>query len=59
MLKHAESVDADLITIMNLNRTNILSGLISNPEEYLITNDANIPILILNPRKNISAFSLG
>jgi nucleotide-binding universal stress UspA family protein len=59
VLKHAESVGADLITIMNLNRSNLLSGLISNPEEYLLTNEANIPILILNPRKNISAFSLG
>ena len=59
VLKHAETVEADLITIMNLNRSNLLSSLLSNPEEYLLTNEANIPILILNPRKNISAFSLG
>ena len=59
VLKHAETVEADLITIMNLNRSNLLSGLLSNPEEYLLTNEANIPILILNPRKNISAFSVG
>jgi len=52
-------VKADLITIMNLNKANILSSLVSNPEEYLITNEASIPILILNPVQKISSFSLG
>ncbi len=59
VLKHAEAVNADLITIMNLNKANIFSSLVSNPEEYLITNEANIPILILNPVQTISSFSLG
>lgn len=59
VLKHAEAVKADLITIMNINKANIFSSLVSNPEEYLITNEANIPILILNPVQTISSFSLG
>jgi hypothetical protein len=44
---------------MNINKANIFSSLVSNPEEYLITNEANIPILILNPVETISSFSLG
>lgn len=59
VLKHAEAINADLITIMNLNKANIFSSLVSNPEEYLLTNEANIPILILNPERRISSFSLG
>jgi nucleotide-binding universal stress UspA family protein len=59
VLKHAESINADLITIMNLHKANIFSSLVSNPEEYLLTNEANIPILILNPERRISSFSLG
>ena len=44
---------------MNLHKPSILSAVVTNPEEFLITNDANIPILILNPERRISSFSLG
>ena len=59
VVKHAEKQKADLIAIMNLHKPSILSAVITNPEEFLITNDANIPILILNPERRISSFSLG
>ncbi|MEY4288634.1 MAG: hypothetical protein RLZZ30_722 [Bacteroidota bacterium] len=49
VVKYAVSVDADLIAIMNLNRNNFLSALTSNYEQYIITNDALIPTLIVNP----------
>ena len=55
VLKHSEKINADLIAIMNINKGGILPGLITKPEEYLLTNDANIPILILNPTVNISS----
>jgi nucleotide-binding universal stress UspA family protein len=58
VLKHAEKQKADLITIMNLHKPSILSAVITNPEEYLLTNEANIPILILNPERKISSYSL-
>ncbi len=58
VLKHAEKEKADLITIMNLNKPSILSAVKTNPEEYLLTNEANIPILILNPERKISSYSL-
>jgi hypothetical protein len=34
---------------MNLNRSGILSALGSNYEQYIITNDARIPALVVNP----------
>jgi nucleotide-binding universal stress UspA family protein len=49
VVKYAVSIDADLIAIMNLNRTSFLSAITANYEQYIITNDAKIPALIVNP----------
>ena len=49
VVKYAVSVDADLIAIMNLQRNNLITALTSNHEQYIITNDALIPTLIVNP----------
>lgn len=49
VVKYAVSVDADLIAIMNLNKSNFLNAITSNYEQYIITNDALIPALIVNP----------
>jgi nucleotide-binding universal stress UspA family protein len=49
VVKYAVGIDADLIAIMNLNRTSFLSAITANYEQYIITNDAKIPALIVNP----------
>ena len=49
VVKYAVSVDADLIAIMNLQRNSLFAALTSNHEQYIITNDALIPTLIVNP----------
>jgi nucleotide-binding universal stress UspA family protein len=49
IVKYAVSVDADLIAIMNLQKNNLLGLLGTNYEQYMITNDALIPTLIVNP----------
>lgn len=49
VVKYAVGMDADLIAIMNLNRTSFLSAITANYEQYIITNDAKIPVLIVNP----------
>lgn len=49
IVKHAVQIDADLIAIMNLNKNNILGLLTASYEQYIITNDAKIPTLIVNP----------
>ena len=49
VVKYAVSVDADLIAIMNLNKSNFLNAITSNYEQHIITNDALIPALIVNP----------
>ena len=52
VVKYAVSIDADLIAIMNLNRSSFLSAITANYEQYIITNDAKIPALIVNPVDN-------
>jgi hypothetical protein len=37
---------------MNLNRSSFLSAITANYEQYIITNDAKIPALIVNPVDN-------
>lgn len=50
VVKIAIEKDADLISIMNLNKNNLFVGAFgSNYEQYMITNDAKIPILVVNP----------
>lgn len=49
VVKHAVNIDADLIAIMNLHRGGILNALSTSYEQYIITNDAKIPALIVNP----------
>lgn len=49
IVKHAVAIEADLIAIMNLNRNNMLGVITANHEQYILTNDAQIPALIVNP----------
>jgi butyrate kinase len=49
VVKYAVGIDADLIAIMNINKTSFLSAITANYEQYIITNDAEIPVLIVNP----------
>ncbi len=49
VVKHAVAIDADLIAIMNLNKNNIFGAVVANNETYVITNDAQIPTLVVNP----------
>jgi len=49
VVKYAVGIDADLIAIMNINKTSFLSAITANYEQYIITNDAKIPSLIVNP----------
>ena len=52
-IHYAVSVDADLIAIINLNyRT--LNPMFKQNEEELITNEAQIPVLTVNPSKDFT-----
>ena len=57
VIKHAVNIDADLIAIMNLNKNSVFGVLASNHEEYIITNDAQIPTLIMNPIEGSLSFA--
>lgn len=57
VVKHAVNIGADLIAIMNLNKGRLLGQISSNHEEYIITNDAQIPVLIMNPIEGSITFA--
>ncbi|MCB0764023.1 MAG: universal stress protein [Flavobacteriales bacterium] len=54
VVKHAVQVDADLITIMNLAQGNIFGVLGVPYEQEIITNEAQIPVMCMNPRETSS-----
>ncbi|MEN9638526.1 MAG: hypothetical protein RLZZ262_394 [Bacteroidota bacterium] len=49
LLKYSASVDADLICIMNFYDNSLMSVFSSSYEQQLITNEAQIPVLCVNP----------
>lgn len=51
VVDHAVKVDADLITIMNLAQGNIFGVLGVPYEQEIITNEAQIPVMCMNPRE--------
>ncbi len=52
-IHYSVSVDADLIAIINLNYRS-LNPLFKQDEEALITNEAQIPVLTVNPTKDFT-----
>jgi nucleotide-binding universal stress UspA family protein len=48
IIRYSASINADFITILNLNYRSI-TAFLKNLEEELITNEAQIPVLMVNP----------
>lgn len=58
VVSHAKEMGADLIAIMNLNKNSIFgASFLSNNAEFVITNDAQIPTLIMNPIEGSFSFA--
>lgn len=51
VIRHAVKVDADLIAIMNLAQGNIFGVLGVPYEQEVLTNEAHIPVMCMNPRE--------
>lgn len=49
VVKLAKKIDADLIAIMNLQKNQILGPLVGKHEQNMLTNEEQIPVLIVNP----------
>ncbi len=54
VVKHAVNVDADMIAIMNLAQGNIFGVLGVPYEQEVITNEAMIPVMCMNPRESVT-----
>jgi nucleotide-binding universal stress UspA family protein len=51
LLAIADEIDADLITIMNLQRNSLMGILGPKYEQEIITNKSQIPVLCVNPKE--------
>ncbi len=49
IMEHAAEINADLIAIMNLANNSLVGMLGSSYVQNILTNDAQIPVLIINP----------
>lgn len=56
VVKHAVKVNGDLIAIMNIQKHSLLGVFGASHEQYMITNDAKIPVLIVNPIDATNAY---
>lgn len=51
IIRHATEKDADLITIVNLKEKSLFGAFGSSEEQQLITNEAQIPVMVVNPHE--------
>lgn len=58
IVKHAVNVGGDLIAFMNLNKNNLLGVITASHEVSLLTNEAQIPTLIMNPIEGITSLAV-
>lgn len=49
VIRYAASIEADLISIMNLHEKSLMGIFGQSYEQQIITNEAEIPVLVLNP----------
>ncbi len=56
VVDHAVKVNADLIAIMNIQKNQILGVFGASHEQYMITNNAEIPVLVVNPINATNAY---
>jgi nucleotide-binding universal stress UspA family protein len=56
VVKQAVKVGADIIAIMNLQKNSLLGVWGANHEQYMITNEAKIPVLMVNPISTTNAY---
>jgi len=49
VIRYAASIEADLISIMNFHEKSLMGILGTSYEQQIITNEAEIPVLVLNP----------
>ena len=49
VIKHSAAINADLIAIMNFYENSLIGILGGSYEEHIITNDAQVPVLCVNP----------
>lgn len=56
VIAHSVKVNADLIAIMNIQKNQLLGVFGASHEQFMITNEAKIPVLLVNPINATNAY---
>jgi nucleotide-binding universal stress UspA family protein len=59
ILEYAQEIDADLISIMNIAGSSLSNLIGGNYVQNIITNKAEIPVLVLNPKETTTSSIFG
>ena len=54
-VKFAQDINADLILIVTTRNITFLDFIFGTPEQYVIANNARLPVMVVNPRSNFAA----
>jgi nucleotide-binding universal stress UspA family protein len=54
-VKFAQDINADLILIVTTKNISFLDFIFGTPEQYIIANNAKLPVMVVNPRSNFAA----
>jgi nucleotide-binding universal stress UspA family protein len=54
-VKFAQDINADLILIVTTKNISFIDFIFGSPEQYIIANNARIPVMVVNPRSNFAA----
>ncbi len=58
IVRYASEKNADLITIVNLKENSLLGAFATSEEQKLITNEAQIPVMVINPHQTTDPSSV-
>lgn len=58
IIRHASEKNADLISIVNLQENSLFGAFASSEEQKLITNEAQVPVMVINPHRTTDPTSI-
>jgi hypothetical protein len=55
-IDYAKKIEADLILIISTKNIGIADYVLGASEQYIIANSAHIPVMVVNPRENLTKY---
>lgn len=56
LIKYSKEIDADIVLIMTTKDIGLADYVLGAQEQYIIANDAKLPVMVVNPRTDLSKY---